>query len=98
MSHYVYIIQSESDKSYYKGYSMNPAIRLVRHNNKESVYTSGKTPWQLVYVEECGDKRSALIREKAIKKYSHAQIEILIRSAKNIVHLFFSEGERNKNE
>ena len=98
MEHYIYIIQSQTDNSFYKGYSMSPAMRLLQHNNKESAYTSKKTPWQLVYVERCGNKTEALKREKAVKKYSHAQIEILMRSAKNVVHLFLSEGEKNKNE
>jgi putative endonuclease len=74
MSYYVYIIQSFADSSYYKGYS---------ENNGESVYTSAKTSWQLVYAEEMADKRSALLREKALKKYSHDQIVRLINSYKN---------------
>jgi putative endonuclease len=88
MPYYVYIIQSVADRSYYKGYSENPTARLAQHNNKESRYTSSKVPWILVYVEECFDKTSALKREKVLKKYSHQQIEFLIRSIKNIVHQF----------
>ena len=48
----VYIIQSQLDGCYYKGYSEHPLLRLNQHNNKECVYTSHKTPWVLVYVEE----------------------------------------------
>jgi putative endonuclease len=83
MTYYVYIIQSFADNSYYKGYSENPVKRLQQHNNGESVYTSAKTPWQLVYAEEMPDKRAALLREKALKKYSHEQIIRLINSYKN---------------
>ena len=88
MPFYVYIIQSLVDKSYYKGFSEDPSVRLLQHNAGESQYTSGKIPWQLVYVEELLTKREALIREKALKKYSHSQIEGIINSAKNIVDTF----------
>ena len=82
---YVYIIQSEKDSTYHKGFSENPKQRLLHHNNAESEYTSAKVPWKLVYVEELTTKREALIREKALKKYSHEQIARLVASPKNIV-------------
>jgi putative endonuclease len=80
---YVYIIQSDLDKSYYKGFSENPYKRLEQHNNKESNYTSTKIPWTLVYIESFTTKRDALIREKKLKKYSAERIEKLIHSPKN---------------
>jgi putative endonuclease len=88
MPFYVYIIQSAQDGSYYKGFSEDPSARLIQHNNGESEYTSRKTPWQLVYVEELASKKDALIREKALKKYSHGQIQQLILSGKNIISRF----------
>ena len=88
MPFYVYIIQSSVDHSYYKGFSENPLTRLLQHNNGESKYTSAKVPWSLIYIEELTTKREALIREKALKKYSHAQIQILITSSKNICDRF----------
>jgi putative endonuclease len=87
MSFYVYIIQSREDGSFYKGFTEDPAMRLVRHNNGESTYTRNKIPWGYVYIEEFACKRDALIRERVIKKYSHQQIEQLIRSVKNQVHI-----------
>jgi putative endonuclease len=80
---YVYIIQSQFDKSYYKGFSTNPLHRLQQHNNKESAYTSTKTPWLLVHIEIFVSKTDALKREKVLKKYSHQQIEQLMSSSKN---------------
>ena len=65
MEYYVYIIQSDIYNSYYKGYSTNPLLRLERHNNKESNYTSKKVPWKLVYLELYTDKTTALKRENA---------------------------------
>jgi putative endonuclease len=50
--HFVYIIQSLIDHSYYKGYSSNPYDRLEQHNNKLSTYTSTKCPWRLVAIFE----------------------------------------------
>ncbi|MCW3122576.1 MAG: nuclease family protein [Flavipsychrobacter sp.] len=90
MKFYVYIIQSKVDRSYYKGFSEDPATRLSQHNNGSSTYTMAKIPWQLVYVEELRSKREALIREKALKKYSHSQIEKLLGLSKNIVNNFGS--------
>jgi putative endonuclease len=86
MVFYVYIIQSKADGSYYKGFSEQPMARLAQHNNGESEYTRNKMPWLLAYVEELSSKKEALIREKALKKYSHQQIERLIGSPKNIIN------------
>jgi putative endonuclease len=87
VAYYVYIIKSEKDGSYYKGFSEDPIKRLAQHNNLESFYTSSKSPWKLVYVEIFSTKREAFIREKSLKKYAHNQIEILIKSSKNILYL-----------
>jgi putative endonuclease len=88
MAYYIYIIQSEIDKSFYKGFSENPAERLIQHNNGEATYTSTKTPWKLVYAEEMPSKRDALIREKNLKKATHERINALILHPKNIVARF----------
>ncbi|MHA4843638.1 GIY-YIG nuclease family protein [Flavitalea antarctica] len=88
MPFYVYVIQSLHDKSYYKGYTENPTLRLIRHNNRESTYTSGRVPWVLVYVEQLDSKTLALKREKTLKKYSHDQLHNLIGTSNNIVNRF----------
>ena len=80
---YVYIIQSQKDKSFYKGFSTNPLVRLAQHNNKEAAYTSYKVPWALVHIEIYDNKPVALKREKVLKKYSRLQIQQLIGSSKN---------------
>lgn len=92
MSFYVYIIQSSVDLSFYKGFSEQPLIRLAQHNNALSEYTSNKIPLMLIYLEELDTKREALIREKAVKKYSRSQIEQLILSAKNILTEYLKQG------
>ncbi|NCI50832.1 GIY-YIG nuclease family protein [Sediminibacterium roseum] len=88
MAFYVYIIQSDDDKSFYKGFSEDPLKRLVQHNNGESFFTSFKGPWKLVYVERCLSKTEALKREKNLKKASLERIQALIAHPKNIVSDF----------
>jgi putative endonuclease len=88
MAFYVYILQSLKDQSYYKGFTENPLVRLLRHNNGESYYTRNKVPWKIVYLERKDLKQEALIREKTLKKYSKAQIEQLIISSKNYLNEF----------
>jgi putative endonuclease len=88
MAYYVYIIQSQADGSFYKGFTEAPLRRLAQHNNKESQYTSTKTPWKLVYVEEIGSKREALIREKNLKKATITRIQALIVHPKNMINRF----------
>ncbi|TDH29240.1 GIY-YIG nuclease family protein [Segetibacter sp. 3557_3] len=83
MPFYVYIIQSQKDFSYYKGFTQDPGLRLERHNSDESAYTRHKMPWKLVYLEILHSKKDALIREKVLKKYSHEQMEQLINSSLN---------------
>ncbi len=83
MPYYVYIIQSEQDGSFYKGYSENPHQRLLQHNHGESRYTSSKIPWVLVCILEFDSKTAALTKERKLKKYSHASLIALINSAQN---------------
>jgi putative endonuclease len=85
MRFYIYIIQSEIDQSYYKGFSENYIERLKQHNDGWSKYTSRKKPWKLVYVELFESRSEALKREKTLKKYSRSQILILIQSQKNLL-------------
>jgi putative endonuclease len=82
----VYIIQSELDNSFYKGFSEDYLKRLSEHNAGKSNYTSTKIPWRLVYVEICESKREALIREKNLKKATRERILVLINSPKNILN------------
>ncbi|RZK48612.1 MAG: GIY-YIG nuclease family protein [Pedobacter sp.] len=88
MVHYVYIIRSLSSGIFYRGYSLDPIARLEQHNEGLSSYTSGKGPWELVYIEAFEDKKPALVRERSLKKYSRAQLQIVITSDKNIVERF----------
>ncbi len=82
MSYFVYIIQSEKDHTYYKGFTQNIEKRMFEHNNGLSRYTSLKMPWKLVFIQEFQTKREALIREKQIKRFNSVYLEKLIHSYK----------------
>ena len=92
MAYYVYIIQSELDQSYYKGFTESPLFRLERHNNGESNYTRKKIPWRFIYLQAFDSKTEAFIREKSLKKYSHSQIQSLINTPLNILSDFLKQG------
>ena len=68
MPYYLYIIQSQTDESYYIGTSCDLTERIERHNQGRSKYTKPKRPWNLVYIEEHPDRSSAMKREYAIKR------------------------------
>ena len=68
MPYYLYIIQSQTDESYYIGTSRDLTERIERHNQGRSKYTKSKRPWNLVYFEEHPDRSGAMKREYAIKR------------------------------
>ena len=85
MNHYVYIIESLVDGSYYKGYSNDYERRLVEHNAGLSEYTSKKVPWHLIYVELCADKSIALKRERKLKRANKDYLRWLLIQDSNIL-------------
>ena len=88
--HYVYIIRSQKDGTYYKGYSLNPWERLSSHNKGLSPYTSGKVPWELVAVFIFESKTDALKKEIKIKKYNTHSLEALIKSPMNMLSIYLA--------
>ena len=87
MDYFVYIIQSEKSGLYYKGYTSYPALRLEEHNQGQSRYTSNKGPWKMVYLEKMPDKRTALKRERQLKRANLSYINWLINQDTNIVDM-----------
>ncbi len=65
--HYVYIIQSEVDSSYYSGYSNNLKQRIIDHNYGKNKSTKAKKPWSLVTYLAFSDKKKALDFESYLK-------------------------------
>ncbi len=86
MEYFVYIIQSERSGIFYKGYTSYPLLRLEEHNKGKSRYTAGKGPWKMVYLEKMIDKRTALIRERQLKRVNPGYINWLIHQGFNIVN------------
>jgi putative endonuclease len=83
MPHFVYILKSQKDGSYYTGSTQDVADRLKRHNQGRSNYTKSKRHWDLIYVEEYPDKSSATKRERLIKnRRSRSYIEGLVRTSR----------------
>lgn len=70
---YCYIVEC-ADGTFYTGWTVDPEKRVAMHNRgRGAKYTQTRRPVKLVYVEEVPDKRSALKRERAIKKMTRAQ-------------------------
>jgi putative endonuclease len=67
--YFVYILYSESQKLYYKGFSENVKSRVEEHNAGKSRYTCNKGPWKLIFVQSFPTKKEALQREKSLKKW-----------------------------
>ncbi len=70
MFHFVYVLESKVDKSWYIGYTTDVARRLTEHNTSKNISTKTKKPWQILYFEAYRDKRNALGREKFLKSGS----------------------------
>ncbi|UPT67164.1 MAG: GIY-YIG nuclease family protein [Sphingobacteriales bacterium JAD_PAG50586_3] len=85
MAYYVYIIESLQDGTLYKGFTENYIQRLEQHNLGLSMYTSSKTPWRLLYVEEFAVKRDALIKEKQLKRCNSNYLRWLATQPTNII-------------
>ena len=69
--HYVYIIKSiKFPEELYIGYTLDVQSRLVKHNQRGSVYTKDYVPWALMFYCAFPDKHLALEFEKYLKSHS----------------------------
>jgi len=79
---YVYILKCR-DNTYYTGYTVEIDRRLQEHQNGlASKYTRGRTPVELVYLEELPTKRAALQREWELKGLTRANKQKVIEAAR----------------
>ncbi len=75
----VYILYSSRINKYYVGHTENLELRLDRHNQGSSKFTSQTNDWQIVYSEDYLTKGDAMKRENEIKKKkSRKYIEELV--------------------
>ncbi len=86
MSHWVYILYSESTGTYYRGQTDDLKDRLTRHNSGWEKSTKRGIPWQLSWVIEKEDRAEAIKLERKLKNLSK---ERLIKFIKK-----YSEGSR----
>jgi putative endonuclease len=78
MAFFCYMLEC-ADGSYYTGWTTDPARRERQHNRGAGArYTRTRSPVRLVYVEPQPDRRTALLREIALKKLTHAQKRALV--------------------
>lgn len=64
---YAYVIQSEGDKSFYKGHCQDLNLRIEQHNSGKTVSIKNKIPFKLVYFEKFETRTEAIKREKYFK-------------------------------
>ena len=84
--YFVYILESEVDGDYYKGFTTDYLKRLEQHNNRESNYTKSKIPWKLIFVQEFKYKSDALILEKKLKRCNKKYLLWLTEQEVNILN------------
>jgi len=69
--YYVYVIQSEKDRSTYIGFTADLEKRTKEHNQGKTRSIKSKVPFKLVYFEEFESKTEARKREIRLKKNSY---------------------------
>ncbi len=73
MTCYCYIVEC-ADGTYYTGWAIDPHKRLATHNKgRGAKYTRTRLPVKLMYIEEQPDQKTAMKRERAIKKMTRSQ-------------------------
>ena len=80
MSFYCYILEC-ADGTFYTGWTTDPERRLKQHNKGAGArYTRSRLPVKIVYLEPQPDRRTAMKRERAIKRLSRERKRKLILS------------------
>lgn len=83
---FVYIVRC-ADGTFYTGWTTDLDRRVAQHNaGRGARYTRQHRPVTLVYSEELPDRRSAMRRELAIKRYDRSRKERLIVGADDETH------------
>lgn len=81
--YFAYILEC-GDTTLYTGIATNVARRFKEHQNgKGGHYTRARGVTNILYVEKCKDRSSALKREAEIKKWSRAKKFAFIEAFSN---------------
>lgn len=67
MEYYVYVLQSETDGSFYTGYTNDLKKRLEQHQSSKAFSTKGGRPLKLIYYEFCLNEHDAKRGERYLK-------------------------------
>jgi len=67
MFYYTYVLQSQTDKKLYIGWTDNLILRISKHNQGLVKSTKFRKPFKLVYYEACLSKIKVIKREKQLK-------------------------------
>ena len=70
LMYYVYILQSQKDKSYYTGLTEDLRQRIKEHNQHLADYSKSKAPFLLIWYGVFKDKKKAMDFEKYLKQGS----------------------------
>jgi putative endonuclease len=85
MIYYLYILKSKVADKFYTGISQKPELRHQYHNTVEKGFTSRYRPWEIIYIKEYPDKKSATGAEKKIKSWkSRKMIEKILSGEQSI--------------
>ncbi|RYY62017.1 MAG: GIY-YIG nuclease family protein [Chitinophagaceae bacterium] len=85
MPHYVYIIESLLDGTFYKGETAQPNDRLRRHNAGLNASTASRKPWRFLYLAVFPDRSAALKEEKRLKRTHKTYLRWLIEQPANLL-------------
>jgi putative endonuclease len=83
--HFLYLIQSKNDLTFYIGTTDNLKRRLDEHNKGLSLATKAKRPWILIYCEIYRSKKDALLREKKLKEHKSGWLRLKERIANSVL-------------
>lgn len=64
---HVYVLKSKLDGNKYVGMTNNLRRRLAMHNSGKVFATSGRQPFEMIYIESYLNKFDAAAREKFLK-------------------------------
>jgi putative endonuclease len=74
--HYVYVIKSIHQDTFYIGITKDLRERILRHNNQDSQSTGRYAPWKLVYYEAYTSFKLAKNREMKLKHHGKGFSEL----------------------
>lgn len=87
---FVYIASNKNETVFYTGVTNDLVRRMTEHRDKSIAgFTSRYNISKLLYYEETPDPRSAIEREKQIKKYSRKKkLDLILKQNPNMQNLF----------